>query len=62
LVKGLTVRFNPQVVVIDATGNNATLIRHFILTYSTSSGAVLTTNGSLGTATIDETLTQNIVV
>ena len=61
-VKGLTVRFNPQVVVIDASGQNATLIRDFILTYSISSGDVLTNNGSLGTATIDETLTQNIVV
>lgn len=56
------VRFNPQVVVIDASGENATLVRDFTLTYSVSSADALTINDSLGTVTIDETLTQNIVV
>ena len=62
MAKGLTVRFNPQVVVIDASGQNATLTRNFILTYSISSGDVLANSGPLGNVTIDETLTQNIVV
>lgn len=58
--KDVVVNFNPQLVVIDA-GDNTTLVRDFLLTYSISSGDPLTINGSLGSATIDEPI-QNIVV
>lgn len=49
----MAVHFNPQLVVIDAAGNT-TLIRDFKTTYSISSGAALTLNGSLGTVVIDD--------
>lgn len=55
------VNFNPQVVVIDAV-KNATLLKDFTLTYSISSGDALSTNTSLGTVTIDEPISQSVVV
>lgn len=54
------VNFNPQAVVLDV-GDNNTLIKDVVVTYSISFGDALISNSSIGTVTIDEPISANEV-
>ena len=56
----VSVNFDPALVVNYAT-RGVSLVRNFILTYSVSSGEILTTDGAIGNITIDNPI-QDVFV
>lgn len=60
-MQDMLVRFSPQLVVI-GRGQNMTLNNIFQLTYSISSGDVLTTDMPIGNVTIDEPTLNTLVL
>ena len=56
----VSVDFDPALVVNYAT-RGVSLVRNFIITYSVSSGEILTTDGAIGNVTIDNAIQEVFV-
>ncbi len=45
--------FDPEAIIVDSSGSNATLVTKFPVKYTISSGEALQINGSIGTVEVN---------